>query len=1010
MIKIVKNFHFVLLAGVLILSQSVSAQNAADDELQNIPSFMKPAGRADDAYGKLNKGELINVVGNYGTISDSYLQNVIYNFTWPKSKGAETSHIGSENAADDFSFLFATSSVKNYNGTGAVIDGYTHYDSEDWRGVDGAAGHYHCAIDEQRDYLLAPDGTPMMATSDLPESWPAGWMDDTNWPGTFHPGPVGKYSELSDDDKALVDSMGAWYDPMYNKWRFWPGDFRIDSRTGKQVPGEFAGDRHVWCIMDDQENLQAPQVGVVVTMEGISYGRPYAEDFQFYNFTIRNISGTQLDSCYWGYYFDPLFGDANQEELYTYNSGINPADPYNVFIQYDPDGQTRENRWREIGVFGMAVLRTPKDIGITDAHYSPDGGTGSTYPGDDWGLWAHITGQPGDPYAPLPTSDFFHGPNSHLDDFSMTWGNMNNYSVMVMSGPFTMDVDETVYATIVVSAGSDRVETYASKTELENKDFAKNIRIAQDMFGVNFQGPTGPVTPTLYGVATDGRNTLYWDDTPETRADPFSGEYDFEGYKLYRSVDGGATWGTPITDALGELIGYVPLAQFDLKNDYSGIDPVNTNNYLGDNTGLRHTFVDSTVQNGVNYTYTITAYDRGDLARDLPSYESARGTASIEKNVVLLTPHSKPIGYQDPLVQISDHSAAVGELTVKVYDPPVEEMVFRVAFIDSPATEFSVSTSAEDTIFAPVNSTEDLPLFNGIRFEVNGDSQFGGIRSVTDEYGHDVLGIVNPDTSNRWYVDSADEVPVSVAPFEARVSNYEIRFTSDSSFSAKAGPDPQLAKLKVPFSVWNVSEQPARQVNSLITGTNFSFDLGDAIYISNTTYVAEALLDTISANWKADFAYRVILKPTLDNTTGDMPLEGQVIRIETYRAFSPADYYEVTVSPATVTTTDQLLKNKLDEVRVVPNPYVVNAQWETQENERRLRFMFLPEKCTISIFTAAGEQVTKLYHNNGTGDEDWNLLSSVGQEVAYGLYIWVVEAADDAGNKTTKVGKFIIIK
>ncbi len=48
MIKIVKNFHFVLLAGVLILSQSVSAQNAADDELQNIQSFMKPAGRADE--------------------------------------------------------------------------------------------------------------------------------------------------------------------------------------------------------------------------------------------------------------------------------------------------------------------------------------------------------------------------------------------------------------------------------------------------------------------------------------------------------------------------------------------------------------------------------------------------------------------------------------------------------------------------------------------------------------------------------------------------------------------------------------------------------------------------------------------------------------------------------------------------------------------------------------------------------------------------------------------------
>ncbi len=1006
----IKKSKMLFVLTLILLSFQIFAQTKSDEETVGTTALFKPTGRGDDAYGKLNKGELINVVGNYGTITDSYLQNVIYNFTWPKSKGAETSHIGSENACDDFSFIFATSSVKNTHGTGAVIEGYTHYDMEDWRGVDGAAGHYHCAVDEQRDYLLAPDGTPMMATSDLPETWPAGWMDDTVWPGTWHPGPTGKYSELNDTDKALVDSMGAWYDDLYNVWRFWPGDFRIDSKTELQVPGEFAGDRHVWCIMDDEDNLQSLQVGIVVEMEGICYGRPYAEDFHFYNFKIRNISGTQLDSCYWGYYLDPLFGDPNQEELYTYNSGINPNDTYNVFIQYDPDGQTRENRWREIGVFGMAVLRTPKDIGVTDAHFAPDGGTGSSYPADDWDLWAHITGQPNSPYAPQPVSDFFHGPNRRLDDFSMTWGNMTNYNILVMSGPFTMDVDEIVYATIVVSAGADRVETYSDKSELERKDFAKNISIAQDMYSVNFQGPTGPVTPTLYGVAGDQNVTLYWDDLPETKADPFSGEFDFEGYKIYRSVDGGASWGTPITDALGQLIGYVPLVQFDLANDYSGIDPVNANNYLGDNTGLRHTFVDTDVSNGVTYTYTITAYDRGDVTRSLPSYESARGTGSIEKNVVTVTPHTQAIGYNDPMVSIADNSLGIGELNVEVIDPPAVETLYYISFIDSPATHFAVSKNSEELDARPINTEEDMPLIDGIRFSLTGDTQFGGVRSVTDEYGNDVLGIVNTDSTGQWYVETAEEVAISVAPFETKVADYEIRFTSDSSWVGKAGPDPQLAQCKVPFSVWNVSETPERQVNSLITGINLQFDLGDAIYIGNTTYTASALNDTISSNWKADFAYRITLKASLENTSGELPLEGQKIRIETYRAFSPSDYYEVTVFPATVTTTQQGLEDYLSDVRVVPNPYVVNAQWEIQENERRLRFMFLPANCTISIYTTVGELVTKLYHTNGTGDEDWNLLSSVGQEVAYGLYIYVIEAKDDAGHNRQKLGKFIIIK
>jgi len=1006
----IKKSRILFILTLFALSLQVFAQTKSDDETVGTTALFKTTGRGDDAYGKLNKGELINTVGNYGAISDSYLQNVIYNFTWPKSKGAETAHIGSENACDDFSFIFATSSVKNTHGTGAVIDGYTHYDSEDWRGVDGASGHYHCAVDEQRDYLLAPDGTPMMATSDLPETWPAGWMEDTIWPGTWHSGPVGKYADLSDADKALVDSMGAWYDEIYDVWRFWPGDFRIDSKTGLQVPGEFSGDRHVWCIMDDQDNLQAPQVGIVVEMEGICYGRPYAEDFHFYNFKIRNVSGAQLDSCYWGYYFDPLFGDANHEELYTYDSGINPNDRYNVFIQYDPDGQTRENRWREIGVFGMAVLRTPQDIGVTDAHFSPDGGTAAAYPAEDWDLWAHIIGQPNNPYAPQPLTDFFHGTDPHLDDFSMTWGNMTNYSVLVMSGPFSMDIDETVYATIVVSAGTDRVETYLNKSELERKDFARNISIAQDMFKVNFQGPTGPVTPTLYGVAGDQRITLYWDDLPETKADPFSGEFDFEGYKLYRSVDGGASWGTPVTDALGQVIGYVPLAQFDLINDYSGIDPVNTTNYLGDNTGLRHIFVDNDVSNGVNYTYTITAYDRGDVTRGLPSYESARGTASIEKNVVTVTPHSEAIGYSDPMVAIVSHSLGVGKLNVEIIEPPLEVAVYQVTFVDSPATKFAVLKNGNELDVQPINAEEDMPLIDGLRFRLTGDTRFGGIRSVSDEYGNNVLGIVNTDTTDRWYVESADEVAVSVAPFETRVSNYEIRFTADSSWVAKAGPDPQLAKIKAPFSVWNVSETPARQVNSLITGTNLQFDLGDAIYIGNTTYTAAASGDIISSNWKADFAYRITLKPSLDNISAALPLDGQKIRIETYRAFSPSDYYEVTVTPPQVTTTKQDLANNLNRVRVVPNPYIVNAQWETQENERRLRFMYLPATCTISIYTTVGELVAKLYHTNGTGDEDWNLLSSVGQEVAYGLYIYVIEAKDDSGNENQKVGKFIIIK
>ncbi len=105
--------------------------------------------------------------------------------------------------------------------------------------------------------------------------------------------------------------------------------------------------------------------------------------------------------------------------------------------------------------------------------------------------------------------------------------------------------------------------------------------------------------------------TLYWDDAPETATDPATGEQDFEGYKIYRSEDGGITWGTVTTDALGRTYGYVPVAQFDLVNNIKGPDPKNPLMWLGTDSGLQHSWVDSNVVDGIAYSYTIVSYDRG---------------------------------------------------------------------------------------------------------------------------------------------------------------------------------------------------------------------------------------------------------------------------------------------------------------------------------------------------------------------------------------------------------------
>jgi hypothetical protein len=67
----------------------------------------------------------------------------------------------------------------------------------------------------------------------------------------------------------------------------------------------------------------------------------------------------------------------------------------------------------------------------------------------------------------------------------------------------------------------------------------------------------------------------------------------------------------------------------------------------------------------------------------------------------------------------------------------------------------------------------------------------------------------------------------------------------------------------------------------------------------------------------------------------------------------------------------------------------------------------LPGDCKISIFNIAGELIKTLQHNSATlGTADWNLWTENRQEVAYGLYVYVIETP--SGEK--KIGKFAIIR
>jgi hypothetical protein len=97
----------------------------------------------------------------------------------------------------------------------------------------------------------------------------------------------------------------------------------------------------------------------------------------------------------------------------------------------------------------------------------------------------------------------------------------------------------------------------------------------------------------------------------------------------------------------------------------------------------------------------------------------------------------------------------------------------------------------------------------------------------------------------------------------------------------------------------------------------------------------------------------------------------------------------------------------LDDVRVVPNPFVYNAEGNYFPDVDRITFAGLPGPSKITIFTLTGDVVDEIEHNIQSGSAIWNTYSKFNQYLASGVYFYHVESLEGKGSTT---GKFIVIR
>ena len=92
------------------------------------------------------------------------------------------------------------------------------------------------------------------------------------------------------------------------------------------------------------------------------------------------------------------------------------------------------------------------------------------------------------------------------------------------SGPFDLAVQDSVPFSFCIIYGQNM------------EDLLANAEFAQVMYNAKYQGFTSPIIPKLESEVGDQYVKLYWDQLADSSKDVVTGYYDFEGYKIYKSI------------------------------------------------------------------------------------------------------------------------------------------------------------------------------------------------------------------------------------------------------------------------------------------------------------------------------------------------------------------------------------------------------------------------------------------------------------------------------------------
>lgn len=957
----------------------------------------------------------------------------------------------------------------------------------DWEAKDGARG-----IQFSNPPQLT-GGYPIYATSDLPATWPT-----SGWPAP-----------------ETVTEVWAGTD-TWNKW-------------------ERVGDRNSYCVFDDkyadrEGDGQSISLGIEVKKRAIAYG---AMNLIFLQYEFTNTSSNNYTGVYIGHICDKGSPSANDfEDAYLEYDETNQM-IYSVAGNYDAatGTHTRPTSTEQLGFVAQMVLESPTgsfrednydpdnrgvSIVTTSANPMPLEDATMTFGPDniltrvaliDWGdrvlineesLYGALSGditvmESG--HAENVWKTGLSGDGSPIlkqdgDDYkayNSSWDSDCDHFYYTSSGPFSMAAGASFDFVVAFVGGLTQPQLIAGAT------------LAKHTYNIQFAGPAAPPAPTSFvanGItagpggkeydprihaypihyAPTGNITLSWDLLGSTSTpDPSSGVLDFEGIRIYRSMDRGARWGAVISDAQGAFAEWVPIRQFDLNDGITGPDGISYS-YLGDDTGLASSWTDPDIMDGVEYWYCITSYDKGEFDATgqiqlLRSLESPKGSNPNSPTVIAVVAGSRPAGYTEGTMTFGTTTGSAITLleAQNAWETNISAVVMNETALTGDSYSLDVTnyyveadgdtvnlagillentTTSTDFFTAPILGSDaalggdNVMITDGFKIFTsqpnNGD---GGVYSFTQTVD------IDPDSSYSVYLQEAYMQSAGSASNRANVNQFmdtiEFRFTgwvtaagdTNWGFGLSGGGGVNGQMIQFPFELWDTETNTRLMPGSYWPGqpfwdgyyfmvTNVSYFEADGVTVrtwndlhpsTDTVYWGYNTGNPLS---RSDWCYRFYFNETSWATNSSYWDVGDVWTLTPYMTMIKEAGSSFTFSTTEPTITDSLVT--LDDIKVVPNPYYIYAEWDLSNNRRKIQFTNVPMNSEIEIYTLSGELVAildnhgdatavaggKLYNSNRVGTVDWNIWTYEFTEAAYGLYIYVVKTDDGE----TKVGKFAIIR